>query len=274
MAGGDPALLGGGIVRALRLALLFLRLGAAGELQYRANFLAQMVQSLVGLGLGLAGLGVVFSHTETLSGWRPAELLALLGVYHIMGAALGLVVQPSMRRLIEDVHQGSLDFVLTEPEEAQLLVSIRQVEVWKLADLALGLAVLSVALLQPATRGGREDALAFGLALLCGGAIVYSFWLILATCSFWLVRVGNVLGIFQSLYEAGRWPVGIYPAWLRWVLTFLVPVAFAVTVPAEALSGRLSGTTLTAAVVLAGVLLLVSRRFWIVGVRRYSGASA
>ena len=55
----------------------------------------------------------------------------------------------------------------------------------------------------------------FAIALAAGGAIIYSFWLILATLSFWFVRVENMLVIFQSMYQAGRWPVSIYPPWLR-----------------------------------------------------------
>ena len=73
----------------------------------------------------------------------------------------------------------------------------------------------------------------------------------------------------QSLYEAGRWPVGIYPPRLRYTLTFLVPVAFATTVPAEALAGRLTGETLLGALALAAALLAASRGFWRVGVRHY-----
>jgi ABC-2 type transport system permease protein len=104
--------------------------------------------------------------------------------------------------------------------------------------------------------------------------MVYSFWLFLATCTFWFVRLDNIMVIFQSMYEAGRWPVGIYPGWLRGTLTFIVPVAFATTVPAEALAGRLNPMTLAGAVALAVVLLLFSRWFWTFGVRHYSGASS
>jgi ABC-2 type transport system permease protein len=68
--------------------------------------------------------------------------------------------------------------------------------------------------------------------------------------------------------------VGVYPAWLRTGLTFLVPVAFAVTVPAEALTGRLTGLTLLGAAGLALALLLLSRWVWRTGLKRYSGASA
>jgi ABC-2 type transport system permease protein len=68
--------------------------------------------------------------------------------------------------------------------------------------------------------------------------------------------------------------VSIYPAWLRFGLTLIVPVAFAVTVPAEALTGRLDWATALTALALAAVLLVVSRLVWRVGLRRYSGASA
>lgn len=78
-------------------------------------------------------------------------------------------------------------------------------------------------------------ATSFALAL---AAIVYSFWLVLATFSFWFIKAENILVIFQSMYSTGKYPVAIYPRWLKMAMTFLVPVAFAVTVPSEALLGR------------------------------------
>jgi len=261
-------------MRYLRLLWVFFRIGVMGELAYRVNFFVQVFQSLLGLGTALAGLAVVFSHTDTLAGWRPDELVGLVGVYLLVGGAINLVIQPSMERLIESVREGTLDFVLTKPEDAQLLVSAQAVQIWKLVDVVLGTGVLIVALIRLREAVGIGQAAVFAVALLAGGAIVYSFWLILATCSFWFVRMENILVIFQSMYGAGRWPVSLYPQWLRFALTFIVPVAFATTVPAEALSGRLTAQTLLGAVALAAALLVVSRLFWRVGIRYYSGASA
>jgi ABC-2 type transport system permease protein len=258
----------------LRLLWIFFRIGVLGELAYRVNFVVQLFQSLLGLGTALGGLAVVFSHTDTLGGWRPDELVALVGVYFLVGGAINLVIQPSMELLIESVREGTLDFTLTKPEDAQLLVSVQQVQIWSLIDIVLGFGVLIAALVQLGTHVGAWQAIAFAIALLAGGAIIYSFWLILATCSFWFVRVENILVIFQSMYEAGRWPVSLYPQWLRWALTFVVPVAFATTVPAQALTGRLTWQTLLGAIALAGVMLVASRLFWRVGIRHYSGASA
>jgi ABC-2 type transport system permease protein len=98
--------------------------------------------------------------------------------------------------------------------------------------------------------------------------------LLLAALAFWFVRMDNALIVFPSFWEAGRWPVDVYPGWLRGILTFLVPVAFATTVPAEALTGQVQPTTFLAALVAAVGLLVVSRLVRLRGLRRYAGASA
>jgi ABC-2 type transport system permease protein len=261
-------------MRILHLLWVSFRTSALGELSYRANFFFQLLESILDLATALAGLAVVFSYTETLNGWQPDAVVALVGVYFLVGGAIHLLIQPSMEGLIDAVRDGTLDYTLTKPQDAQFLVSIQRVEIWKLADLALGVVVLLVALGRMGEKVGLLEAAGFAVALVAGGVIVYSFWLILATLSFWFVRVENILVIFQSMYEAGRWPVTIYPGWLRFALTFLVPIVFATTVPAQALAGHLSWQTLTGACLLAAALCVLARLFWQAGLKRYSGASA
>ncbi|HTP59966.1 MAG TPA: ABC transporter permease, partial [Spirochaetia bacterium] len=81
-------------MRLLRLFLVFFRIGAMGELAYRANFFLQLLESAVDLGTALGGLAVVFSYTSTLGGWRAEEVVALIGVFFLVGGAIRLVVQP------------------------------------------------------------------------------------------------------------------------------------------------------------------------------------
>jgi ABC-2 type transport system permease protein len=258
----------------LRVLWTFFRLGAMNELAYRVNFVTQFFQAFLSLGLALGGLAVVFYQTDTLAGWYPAELLALVGIYVLVGGLINLMIQPSMQRFMEDIRLGTLDFLILKPEDAQFLISVRQIEIWKVIDVLMGGGVLVVALVRLGAQFGLLQALMFGIALAAGATIVYSFWLMLATCAFWFVKTENILVIFQSMYQAGRWPVTIYPGWLQAILTFLVPITFAVTVPAQALTGRLTGQTLALAVALAVGLFLVSRWFWHFGIRFYSGASA
>jgi ABC-2 type transport system permease protein len=258
----------------LRIVWVFAKLGFQNEAAYRANFWVQIFESVLNVGSALASVALVFSRTQTLAGWQPAELVALLGVYFTVYGAIHVVIAPSLTKFMEDVRLGNLDFTLTKPADAQLLVSTSEIRVWKLVDLALGLGILAWGLAGIAGKVGLLESLAFALALAAGAATVYAFWMVLATFAFWFVRLENVLMIFWNMYQAGRWPVGIYPRWLRVTLTAVVPVALAVTVPAEALAGRLTAANLALACGVSAVLLAGSRWFWRRGLRHYSGASA
>jgi ABC-2 type transport system permease protein len=261
-------------MRSLRLLWLSLRLGILNALQYRVNFVIQLVRSIVGLGTALAGIAVVFGQTDELGGWSREEIVAVLGVFWLVGGLVGFVTRPSMEALMEGVRLGTLDFTLVKPADAQVLVSVNRVEVWRLVDVALGAVTVVVAVVGLGERVGWERAGAFAVMLLGGIAIIYSFLLILATLAFWLVKLENILVIYGTMYEAGRWPIGIYPPWLRLALTVVVPVAFAITVPVEALVGRLDASTLFTTLGLAAAFLVGSRLFWRYGLRHYTGASA
>ena len=104
--------------------------------------------------------------------------------------------------------------------------------------------------------------------------MLYCVWFMITSTAFRVVRSEEVLNLFDGFYQTGRWPVSVYPAWLRGTLTFLVPLAFAITIPAEALSGRLRGGTLALALVFTVVLLVVTRAVWLFNLSKYSGASA
>ena len=108
----------------------------------------------------------------------------------------------------------------------------------------------------PGTLGSAGTRWRFLARARCSAALmIYCFWLILTTAAFWIVRMDEIVELFEGVYQAGRWPVAIYPDWLRIGLTFLVPIAFAVTVPAEALTGRLTPATLALAALFAVGLL-------------------
>jgi ABC-2 type transport system permease protein len=197
-----------------------------------------------------------------------------MGVHILMGGVIGALIQPSMERLRTDIREGTFDFVLTKPEDVQVLASVREIRIWQTVDVIVGLAVLAVATAQLEGSLGIVEALAFVAALVLGGLMIYAFWLAVTTVAFWIVRIDEIAELFEGVYQSGRWPVTIYPAWLRLTLTFLVPIAFAVTVPAQAITQRLTPEMFALAAGFAVVALAASRAFFRFGLRRYSGASS
>ena len=105
--------------------------------------------------------------------------------------------------------------------------------------------------------------------------LVYCFWLVLTTGAFWIVRMEHVLELFEGVYQTGRWPIGVYPGWLRYSVTFLVPVGVRGHRAGARRSPRgSSGRRWSLAFVFAAVLFGFTRWFWRFGLRHYSGASA
>ena len=261
-------------MNALRVSWLFLKVGVMNELQYRVNLVVQLFQSAITLVTGLAVLALVYSQTDELNGWSQAEILCVLGTQILMAGVVKMYIQPNMGRVIDEVREGTLDYALTKPEDAQVLASVREVRIWQVVDVVSGLIVLGFGVSRITTDVGVTDALAFALALALGAVMIYCFWLVIATGAFWVVNMWHAAELFDGIFRTGQWPVGIYPGWLRFGVTFLVPVAFAVTVPAEALTSRLDWQTLLLAAGFAVALFSFTRWFWRFGLRRYSGASA
>jgi len=262
------------MLRPLKLFGLFARISILNEVQYRANFFMQVLQSSLSLGTGLIVLNVVYSYTDNLGGWSQAELLAVYGVFVLMSGLIGSLVLPNMWAFMEDVREGRLDFTLTKPEDSQVLISVRVVAIWRLVDVLLGIVVLGVAIGRMGLEASWWLAFAFAATLIMGMILLYCVLLLASILSFWFVRVWELMEMMQSIFQAGRWPVGIYPDWLRLGLTYLIPVAFAVTVPAEALTGRLTPELLAGTFVFTLVALFITRRLWLLGLKNYSGASA
>jgi ABC-2 type transport system permease protein len=260
--------------QALRLAYLFGRAGVQAELQYRVNFFVHLVQSVLSLGTGLAVLALIYGRTDELAGWTSDQLLVVMGIFTLMGGVIQTVIEPNMARVRGEVRLGTFDHLLTKPADAQLLGSVREFRLWSLVDVVLGAGVLAVALARLESKVGPGQAARFAALLVCGALLIYCFWIAVTTCVFWVVRMDEIQEMFVGLYRAGQFPVTAYPAWLRYTVTFLVPLGFAITVPAEALTDRLSTGTLLLSIGLTVGALIATRLFWRLGITRYAGASA
>jgi ABC-type uncharacterized transport system permease subunit len=86
--------------------------------------------------------------------------------------------------------------------------------------------------------------------------------------------VENITELFNGLFRAGQFPVTVFPGWVRVFFTFIVPVAFITTVPAEAVVGRIRPEIALASAGVALALLAISRWFWGVALRSYTSASS
>ena len=268
---------------ALPAALLHLRLWRQCALtdamliaEYRTSFVFGVARQVASLALTIFGFGLLYQYTDTIAGWSRAELLVLLGIFWAFNG-LWDVLLGGLQELGRDVRFGTLDFVLLRPVNAQFLISLRRVSLLDLLNVALGLtlAVYAASLadveLSVATLGRAVTA---GVVCLCGLVAIYALRFCIVTCSIWLVGVRNLHDVLHPVFQVGQYPVTFFKGWVRVFLSFVVPVAFATTFPAQALLGTLDRRLVPLGLLLAGVTLYASHRFWRFAVRHYRSATS
>ena len=254
--------------------LLHLRVGVMNELQYRANFVVQLVESIIFTGTGLIALSLIFRQTTELGGWTRPQLLVVLGMYTAIGGFIGFAIEPNMARIMADVETGTFDHVLTKPVDSQVLASLREFRLWRLFDVAAGAGVAAWGVIELNHGLALGDVVGFVVTVGVGMVLVYCAWLVVTSGAFWFVRMTTVQDLFTGMYRAGQYPITVYPIGLRLVLTYLIPIGFAVTVPAESLTGRLTWERALVSVAFLLVAFAVTRLAWKLGTRHYAGASA
>lgn len=252
----------------------FFRACLVEEFEYRANFLANLLSTVFWAAMAVVTLQIYFYRTDAVGGWSFYEVLALLGVFTAVHGFIDFFLQPNMSRLVDHIRKGTLDYVLTKPIDSQFYVSFRHLVFWRLADVVLGLGMIAYALIGLQVMPDWRDLILFGIIFTAALAVVYSLWMGMMTVSFWAVKVDNLSFLFTSFFETARFPVSVYKGALRFVLTYLFPVAFITTYPAAAIVGRLGWQEGAVSVLVALACLALSRRFWRFALAHYTSASS
>ncbi|GAA3081254.1 ABC-2 type transport system permease protein [Kribbella aluminosa] len=244
------------------------------ETHYRAHFLTTLLVGLVQLGLGIVPTLLLFGFTSEVHGWSRAEAIALVGVFQIVTGLIATFVAPNLNRMTTYLTEGELDGVLLRPVSSQFYLTLRWINVAELTNVASGIVVLVIGLVQAGISFGPGQVVQAFVLMCCGLVLLTSVWSALAFLAFWLQSVNPIGIVFLSLVEAGRYPLVFFPVAVRTFLTFAFPVAFATTFPVRALAGDLGWSPVALGIGLSVVALLLVRLVWRRGVLTYSSASS
>jgi ABC-2 type transport system permease protein len=262
------------VARYWRLFRVQVRSSVLLGLQYRADFLVDGVVSLFWTLTALVPLFTVFHLRQTVAGWTFEEALLVTGWFTLLEAILEGAINPSLTAVVEHIRKGTLDFVLLKPADAQFLVSTARFEPWRSTNVITALVLWTVAFVRMGRPPSFPGSLAAALLLVVATSVLYSLWILTVSAAFYVVKIDNLTNLFNSIFDAARWPVEVFRGVIRWLFTFIIPLALMTTFPAQAMLGRLSLPALTWSVVGAGVFAWLARRVWLSSIARYTSASS
>jgi ABC-2 type transport system permease protein len=258
----------------LRLLSAFLKVNIQMSLAYRADTVVNILLNLMWLGWELLSLGIIFSNTDTIGGWNFGELIALLGVFRLVHTLMIALIWPNTEKFNQSIRDGSMDYTLLQPVNSMFLVTFSRITIWRAWDLVLATILIVVGINLSGDTTTPLDVLTFMLLTISGAIVIYSLWIVLIALTFWFTKFDNNVTILQALLDAGRYPVTVYPVWLRILVTFIIPIAVATTIPLQGLRGELSLGRALLFIAIGVVSFMIATQVWKAGLKRYSGASS
>jgi ABC-2 type transport system permease protein len=258
------------MTRVIKILSLYWRTSWAAELEYRSNFVFAALASGGNLAASVFSIWLLYRAGAGFPGYSFAQGLVVLGLFSLCTGFVASVLSPNLGRIVTHVEQGTLDFVLLKPLDSQVQLSLRVLSPWGLPDVAFGAALIAIGLAQ---TGVGVGALVAVVPLASGAFLLYGLWFLVATTAVWFTKIYNATEVLRGLLDAGRYPMSAYPAAYRLVFTWVVPVAFLTTVPADALLGRSSSGLVWVSPLVALVVFVAARLFWRRALQSYTGAT-
>jgi ABC-2 type transport system permease protein len=255
---------------------VYWRINFLTALEYRANFLVWFGFTFIYHATALIALWIILQEFPSMNGWSFPEMAFLYALW-MLGHAVNNTFFLTIGDVPEHVREGEFDRVFVRPLNAlyQIITTPQQIFPDELV-----LAVTLFALATSWSHAIVDPWFVFFVPLVVLGSALIdcSVNLLIATCSFWFVRVDALRWIaFQLEQEFTRYPISIYTKGVRLVLTFLLPYAFMNYFPAtffldkteDALHLSPGVGLLTPAVGLG--CFIIAYAFWRVGLNRYQG---
>jgi ABC-2 type transport system permease protein len=264
------------IARSARLygKLQFLHLRA--HLEYEADFWIGMLGAGLRTTSTFVFIWALFGRINQVQGWGMWEIASL---YALAIIPMGLVElfydgQWELRRL---VNLGEFDRLLLRPLSPALQVVTQISSIHGLGTVLLGAVVLAAA----ASKLGLEwtpGHYLFLAASLAGSVLLIGSLNFITNCQvFWEPTPNAALSVLvQESVEFAKYPLGLYHSVVRFIVTWILPLAFVSYYPGLVLLGRPDPKIwLGYAAPLAGPLLTaVAALVWRACLRNYQGTGS
>lgn len=253
-----------------------IRVSIRAQLMYRASFVMLALGNMLSALTDYLGILALFSRFGTVAGWSFAEVGLIYGMGH-MAFAFAEAFTREFDVFQNHVRTGNFDRVLLRPRSTVLQMLGAQFQLHRIGRFLQGGIALSIALrtLQLEWNALRVTLL---IASVMGGTLLFSGLIVLqATSCFWVIESLEVWNtVTFGGITAAQYPISIYHKPIRYLFTFIVPMAAINYWPCAYLLGRsYAPLWLSFGSPVVGCLFFaLSLLVWQIGVRRYASTGS
>lgn len=227
------------------------------------------------IALTILFFNVIFANTSTLSGWNFYQVLFLYAFARIIISIHNGWAQGGLKQFAgEMIHHGGYDFYLTKPVNPMILVSISKPKIYNFVAVLFEINLALYALIVGHIQINIINFLWF-LLLGAAGLVLYYFLSVLTVVpAFWFVRLWSLQDLMGRFNQVMRYPAGVFPPFIRFILMTIFPIIVISYFPAQTLFNQVKIEYIIYILLLMIVFGFLTNFIWQIGQKRYSSASS
>ena len=257
-----------------KIYYLFLYTSLASELEYKTNIIVDFITAILSLIGSIFLLTIFFQNTDKIGGWEFEQALIIQGIYTVLNGITNTWFNPNLTEIVKHIREGTLDFVLLKPIDSQFFISLKKISPSGFLEIMMGVALLVYCVAINKININLGFLILSLSTLLCSIVILYSLWFLITTTTIWFVKTWNATEVLRSFLYIGRFPLNSLSFSLRIFFSIFIPIAFITAIPSEVFLGLAQSWKIFLELVVSGIFLIVSRRFWLFALKYYTSASS
>ncbi|WP_411170418.1 ABC transporter permease [Clostridium sp. MB05] len=261
--------------RYIKLYVKFLKQYIKTLMEYRLDFILGLIGFIFVQFAGVIFIKLIFDVIPTLDGWSFYEILFIYGFAQIPRGIDHIFTDYLWIFSWKTIVKGEFDKYLLRPINPLFQVISESFQPDGFGEVIIGLILLITASLNLNIIYSPIKIVEFIFVVICATLIYTSIKLATASIAFWVKFSQSYMFMTYQISTFAKYPISIYPAAIKFILTFLIPFAFTGYYPGAYFIGKgnmLSGVLLPFLVSL--ISIIVSYKIWLKGISVYESAGS
>jgi ABC-2 type transport system permease protein len=239
--------------------------------EYPADFWVMASAGVMWNVLQFAFLTVLFAAVPDVAGWRYHEMLMLSGLLTVAAGSTALLCD-GVWSTGTYVLKGEIDYRITRPAPVVVQVATSHIGMQGFGEVGFGLVMVAYGWIGAGMGLAAVPVGVLGLA--CAIVIECALITVMCAVNFWLKGNNSIFAfvLIDLQHNAMTMPLALFPAAVKIVTMFVVPVAFVNFVPVAVLTGHLGSWWLVGPPLTAAASVLLAAGLYRLGLRSYDSS--
>lgn len=233
-------------MRYLKLYATYAKLSLMSKLVYRVNAIIGVIAFLFTEATSLLTLYFLVSQVPSIDGYTIYHIGLLFGLTNMAVGIDHLLTDKLWNVAYFEVKLGKLDHMFLRPLPVLFQVIASEVQLEALGELIVAIALIIFCGSHLTIVGGVWSILFMILGIICAAIIITSFKIMVASFAFKFKRSGPLLQFIYAFSGFAKYPMTIYPKFIRVILTFIIPLGLCLFYPFENLFAPIENAGLVA----------------------------